>query len=57
MSEKSTIAGLISKAAKKLRDDFEHIRETISHSGEKGGERVIAAPCCAEALPSFRTGA
>ncbi|HSY66706.1 MAG TPA: DUF6602 domain-containing protein [Terriglobales bacterium] len=38
MSEKSTIAGLISKAAKKLRDDFEHIRETISHSGEKGGE-------------------
>ena len=36
--EKSTIAGLISKAAKKLRDDFEHIRETISHSGEKGGE-------------------
>jgi hypothetical protein len=38
MTEKSTIAGLISKAAKKLRDDFEHIRETISHSGEKGGE-------------------
>jgi hypothetical protein len=38
MSEKSTIAGLISKAAKKLRDDFEHIRGTISHSGEKGGE-------------------
>lgn len=38
MSEKSTIAGLISKAAKKLRDDFEHIRETISHAGEKGGE-------------------
>jgi hypothetical protein len=38
VSEKSTIAGLISKAAKKLRDDFEHIRETISHSGEKGGE-------------------
>lgn len=38
MTEKSTIAGLISKAAKKLRDDFEHIRETVSHSGEKGGE-------------------
>ena len=38
VSEKSTIAGLISKAAKKLRDDFDHIRETISHSGEKGGE-------------------
>ncbi len=38
MTEKSTIAGLISKAAKKLRDDFEHIRETIPHSGEKGGE-------------------
>jgi hypothetical protein len=38
MTEKSTIAGLISKAAKKLREDFEHIRETISHSGEKGGE-------------------
>jgi hypothetical protein len=38
MTEKSTIAGLISKAAKKLRDDFEHIRETISHFGEKGGE-------------------
>jgi hypothetical protein len=38
MTEKSTIAGLISKAAKRLRDDFEHIRETISHSGEKGGE-------------------
>lgn len=38
MSEKSTIAGLISNAAKKLRDDFEHIRVTISHSGEKGGE-------------------
>jgi hypothetical protein len=38
MTEKPTIAGLISKAAKKLRDDFEHIRETISHSGEKGGE-------------------
>ena len=38
MSEKSTIAGLISAAAKKLRDDFEHIRETIPHSGEKGGE-------------------
>jgi hypothetical protein len=38
MTEKSTIAGLISNAAKKLRDDFEHIRETISHSGEKGGE-------------------
>lgn len=38
MTEKSTIAGLISRAAKKLHDDFEHIRETISHSGEKGGE-------------------
>lgn len=38
MTEKSTIAGLISQAAKKLRDDFEHIRATISHSGEKGGE-------------------
>jgi len=38
MTEKSTIAGLISQAAKKLRDDFEHIRGTISHSGEKGGE-------------------
>jgi hypothetical protein len=38
MTEKSTIAGPISNAAKKLRDDFEHIRETISHSGEKGGE-------------------
>jgi hypothetical protein len=38
MTEKSTIAGLISKAAKKLRDDFEYIRETNSHSGEKGGE-------------------
>ena len=38
MTEKQTIAGLISQAAKKLRDDFEYIRETISHSGEKGGE-------------------
>lgn len=38
MSEKSTIAGLISKAAKKLRDDFEYIRQTNVHSGEKGGE-------------------
>jgi hypothetical protein len=38
MTEKSTIAGLISTAAKKLRDDFEHIRETISRSVEKGGE-------------------
>ena len=38
MTEKSTIAGLISKAAIKLRDDFEQIRETITHSGEKGGE-------------------
>lgn len=38
MTEKSTIAGLISKAAKKLREDFEHIRGTISHSGGKGGE-------------------
>lgn len=38
MTEKSTIAGLISQAAKKLRDDFEYIRKTISHSGEKGGE-------------------
>jgi len=38
MTEKSTIAGLISKAAKKLRDDFEHIRQTVSHAGEKGGE-------------------
>lgn len=38
MSEKSTIAGLISKAAKKLRDDFEYIRDAIPHSGEKGGE-------------------
>jgi hypothetical protein len=38
MTEESTIAGLISKAAKKLRDDFEHVRDTISHSGEKGGE-------------------
>jgi hypothetical protein len=38
VSEKSTIAGLISKAAQKLRDDFEHIRETIPHSGEKGDE-------------------
>jgi hypothetical protein len=36
--EKRTIAGLISSAAKKLRDDFEYIRETNSHSGEKGGE-------------------
>jgi hypothetical protein len=32
--EKRTIAGLISSAAKKLRDDFEYIRETNSHSGE-----------------------
>ena len=38
MAEKTTIAGLISRAAKRLHDDFEHIRETISHSGEKGGE-------------------
>jgi hypothetical protein len=38
MTEQNTIAGLISKAAKKLRDDFEHVRETISHPGEKGGE-------------------
>ena len=38
MTEKSTIAGLISKAAKKLRDDFAHVRDTIAHSGEKGGE-------------------
>ena len=38
MTEKSTIAGLIFNAAKKLRDDFEHIRGTVSHSGEKGGE-------------------
>jgi hypothetical protein len=38
MTEKSTIAGLISQAAKKLHDDFAHIRETIPHSGEKGGE-------------------
>lgn len=38
MNQKSTIAGLISKAAKNLRDDFERICETISHSGEKGGE-------------------
>jgi hypothetical protein len=38
MAEKTTIAGLISRAAKKLHDDFEHIRGTISHSGEKGGE-------------------
>lgn len=38
MTEKSTIAGLISQASKKLRDDFEYIRGTISHSGEKGGE-------------------
>jgi hypothetical protein len=36
--EKRTIAGLISSAAKKLCDDFEYIRETNSHSGEKGGE-------------------
>jgi len=38
MTEKSTIAGLISQAAKKLRDDFQQVRDTISHSGEKGGE-------------------
>lgn len=38
MTEKSTIAGLISKAAKKLHDEFEYIRETNSHAGEKGGE-------------------
>jgi hypothetical protein len=38
MTEKSTIAGLISKAAKKLHDEFEYIRETNSHSREKGGE-------------------
>jgi hypothetical protein len=38
MTEKSTIAGLISKAAKKLHDEFQYIRETNSHSGEKGGE-------------------
>jgi hypothetical protein len=38
MPEQNTIAGLISKAAKKLHDDFEHVRETIAHSGEKGGE-------------------
>ena len=37
MTEKSTIAGLISQAAKKLRDDL-NIYGTISHSGEKGGE-------------------
>lgn len=38
MTEKSTIAGLISQAARKLHDDFEHIRNSIPHSGEKGGE-------------------
>jgi hypothetical protein len=38
MSDKSTIAGLISQAAKKLRDDFEYIRNTNPHAGEKGGE-------------------
>ena len=38
MTEKSTIAGLISKAAKKLHEEFEYIRETNSHAGEKGGE-------------------
>jgi hypothetical protein len=38
VSEKSTIAGLISKAARRLREDFEDIRETVPHSSEKGGE-------------------
>jgi hypothetical protein len=38
MTESSTIAGLISQAAKKLRDDFEYIRANVQHSGEKGGE-------------------
>jgi hypothetical protein len=38
MAEKSTIAGLISKAARKLHSDFAYIRETNSHAGEKGGE-------------------
>jgi hypothetical protein len=38
VAEKNTIAGLISRAAKRLHDDFENIRETVSHSGEKGGE-------------------
>lgn len=38
MAEKSTIAGLISKAAKKLHDEFQYIRETNAHPGAKGGE-------------------
>jgi hypothetical protein len=38
LTEKKTIAGLISQAAKKLHDDFNEIRSTIPHSGEKGGE-------------------
>ncbi|MGB8478784.1 MAG: DUF6602 domain-containing protein [Acidobacteriaceae bacterium] len=41
MSEKAeqlTIAGLISKATEKLRQDFEYIRETNIHNGEMGGE-------------------
>ena len=38
MTDSSTIAGLISQAAKKLRDDFEYIRANTPHSGEKGGE-------------------
>src|SRR5579885_3017934 len=38
MTEKSTIAGLISQAARKLHDDFEYIRNSIPHSGDKGGE-------------------
>jgi hypothetical protein len=37
-NEKPTIAGLISKAAKRLQEEFQHIREIVTHSGEKGGE-------------------
>lgn len=35
MTDKSTIAGLIFQAAKKLRDDFEHIRENGGETEEK----------------------
>lgn len=38
MSEKQTIASLISQAAKKLHNDFDYIRNTNSHAGEKGSE-------------------
>jgi hypothetical protein len=50
MSDKNTIAGLISQAAKKLRDDFEYIRNTNPHAGEKGGECSAARTSRASGL-------